>query len=185
MLGPMRSAPLPLHRIELRLRELAQLLDSMDPTPFHHKDLDPDAEEFIVGWARELPHKDDLELVVHLATRPDPDRAEGVEKAVCHYFSERAQVKDRELRLLLKRGRVSLAVGLVFLAACFAAGEMVGDGTGGSWTEFVKLGLHIAGWVAMWRPLEIFLYDWWPVRSDRQLMERLARMKVRLELPPA
>ena len=37
----------------------------------------------------------------------------------------------------------------------------------------------------MWRPLEIFLYDWWPVRSDQRLLERLARMQVRLELPVA
>ena len=35
----------------------------------------------------------------------------------------------------------------------------------------------------MWRPLEIFLYDWWPINSDRRLLERLARMTVRLNLP--
>ena len=45
----------PVHRIELRLREVAQLFNSMDPTPFHHKDLDPDAEEFIESWALEFP----------------------------------------------------------------------------------------------------------------------------------
>ena len=43
----MPSAAAPHHRIELHLRELGQLFNSMDPTPFHHKDLDPDAEEFI------------------------------------------------------------------------------------------------------------------------------------------
>ncbi|MBM3963286.1 MAG: hypothetical protein FJ306_15525 [Planctomycetes bacterium] len=42
-------------RIALRLRELAQLFDSFDPAPFHEKDLDRDAEEFIVSWAREFP----------------------------------------------------------------------------------------------------------------------------------
>jgi hypothetical protein len=44
--------------------------------------------------------------------------------------------------------------------------------------------LQIVGWVAMWRPLEIYLYDWWPVRADLRLLQRLARMKVRLQLPP-
>ena len=33
------------------------------------------------------------------------------------------------------------------------------------------------GWVAMWRPLEIFLYDWWPVRRLQVAYERLARMQ--------
>ena len=64
-------------------------------------------------------------------------------------------------------------------------GAMIGTGAGQSGREFAKLGLQIVGWVAMWRPLEIFLYDWWPVRNDRLLMDRLARMKVQLELPAA
>jgi hypothetical protein len=172
-------------QVEVRLRELAQLFNSMDPSPFSDRDLDAAAEEFIVGWASELPHKDDLELVIHLAMRPDPARAAATEEAVRHYFADRARVKERDLRLLMRRGRMSLAVGLLFLAGCFVSVEMIGEGSGESWREFVKLGLQIAGWVAMWRPLEIFLYDWWPVRSERLLMERLSRMRVRLELPPA
>lgn len=34
-------------QIELRLRELAQLFNSLDPSPFIERDLDSDAEEFI------------------------------------------------------------------------------------------------------------------------------------------
>jgi hypothetical protein len=37
----------------------------------------------------------------------------------------------------------------------------------------------IGGWVAMWRRLEIFLYDWWPIRSERKLFDRLSAMPVR------
>jgi len=44
-LSAMKTGAPPVHRIELRLREIEQLFNSMDPTPFHHKDLDPDAEE--------------------------------------------------------------------------------------------------------------------------------------------
>jgi hypothetical protein len=40
--------------------------------------------------------------------------------------------------------------------------------------------LVIGGWVAMWRPLEIFLYDWWPIRAERKLYERLSLMPVRV-----
>ena len=38
----------------------------------------------------------------------------------------------------------------------------------------------IAGWVALWRPLEIFLYDWWPIRAEARLQDRLAEMDVRV-----
>jgi len=170
------------NQVKVRLRELSQLFNSMDPSPFIDRDLDAAAEEFIVGWARELPHKGELELVIHLTTLPDSDRVDGTEEAVRHYFASRAEMKRRDLRLLLRRGRDSLIVGLVFLAGCFGVGEVVQRAHLGSWSEFGELGLHIVGWVAMWRPLEVFLYDWWPMRSDQSLLERLARMRVRIEL---
>jgi len=38
--------------------------------------------------------------------------------------------------------------------------------------------------VAMWRPLEIFLYDWWPIRADARLFARLSSMPVELVYQP-
>jgi len=172
-------------RIEMRLRELPQLFNLMDPSPFIDRDLDADAEEFIVGWARELPHRRDLDLVIHLAMAPEPDRAQGTEEAVRHYFAARAEVKRRELRLLLRRGRISLAIGLLFMAGCVALGQWGQRSLPEGWNNFTSLGLQIFGWVAMWRPLEIYLYDWWPIRSDVRLLERLARMRVSLKFPGA
>lgn len=166
-------------RIEVRLRELAQLFNSLDPSPFIDRDLDVEAERFIVSWARELPHHAPLELLVHLATDPG-ERGAGVEAAVNHYFASRAEMKHRDLRQLLRRGRESLAIGLLFLAVCFGLGVLARGYLPDTWNEFVELGLHIVGWVAMWRPLEIYLYDWWPIRADQRLFERMARMPVRL-----
>jgi hypothetical protein len=40
--------------------------------------------------------------------------------------------------------------------------------------------LHIGGWVAMWTPMEIFLYEWWPLLGERRLYERLGRMRIEL-----
>lgn len=176
---------MPSARIEVRLRELAQLFNSLDPSPFIDRDLDSDAEEFIVSWARELPHHGELELVIHLAVPPEPARAAGAEEAVHHYFASRADIKRRELRQLFRRGRASLLIGVAFLAACFGLGVLLRPLLPAGWNEFVELGLHIVGWVAMWRPLEIYLYDWWPVRNDQRLFERLARMPVRLQIAPA
>ena len=52
--------------IEVRVREVAQLFNSLDPSPFRERDLDTDAEDFIVSWARELPQNDELQIVIHL-----------------------------------------------------------------------------------------------------------------------
>jgi hypothetical protein len=52
--------------IEIRIEKIAQLFHSLDPFPYREKDLDDDVEEFIVGWARELPPDKPLRIIVHL-----------------------------------------------------------------------------------------------------------------------
>src|SRR5215470_20029614 len=52
--------------IEVHVGELKQLFDAIDPSPFRDRDLDPKAAEFIVGWAKDLPHDAQLALVVDL-----------------------------------------------------------------------------------------------------------------------
>jgi hypothetical protein len=168
--------------IQLRLRELPQLFNSMDPSPFHERDLDADAEEFIVSWAREHPKDHELELAIHLEVAPPPDRAAGVEEAIRHYFAERAAIKQREFRHLMRRGRVSLFVGLIFLAICVSLSELISRIGYSTAAQLIRESLLIGGWVAMWRPLEIYLYDWWPLRDERRLLERLARARVHVNV---
>jgi len=168
-------------RIEVRLRELAQLFNSMDPSPFIDRDLDAKAEEFIVSWAREHPTGHEFQLSIHLATAPEPDRAAGVEEAVRHYFKARADMKRSEFRQLMRVGRQSLLVGLLFLAGClFLAGMLAPKLDSATAADIVREGLTILGWVAMWRPLQVYLYDWWPLREEQRLFARLARLHVRL-----
>lgn len=169
--------------IKVQLREIAQLFNSMDPSPFHDRDLDADAEEFILSWAREVPPEHEVELVIHLETMPSPERAAGVELAVKHYFEHRAEMKQREYRQLLRHGRISLLVSLVFLATCLFLSELFAQFDEGTLARIVKEGFTIAGWVAMWKPLQVYLYDWWPVRSEVRIFQRLARMKVMLVVP--
>ena len=167
-------------RISLKLRELNQLFNSMDPSPFHDRDLDHDAEEFIVSSARESHGSKAFELVVHLGVPPETERAEETPAAVQHYFAARAELKRRDLRQLLRRGQTALIVGLVFLTACLLMSHAVTKMFPEPLSGLLHEGLLIVGWVAMWRPLEIFLYDWWPVRDEGNVLQRLAHMRVRL-----
>jgi hypothetical protein len=150
----------------------------MDPSPFHEKDLDDDAEEFIVGWAREFPHRDPISLVVHvnqLAPHGEPQHL--LETAVHNYFAYRAKLNRLEFRYLLKQGRTTLIIGLAFLAACMLTTQLLRYRVG-TLPIILREGLIIAGWVAMWRPMEIFLYEWWPLLRKGRLYEKLSRMRV-------
>src|SRR2546425_3231336 len=87
----------------------------------------------------------------------------------------------RRLRELFRVGRTSLAIGLVAVASAIALGDFLAAlMKGGRIGEIVRESLTIGGWVSMWRPLEIFLYDWWPIRSEARLSDRLAAMPVRI-----
>ncbi len=151
----------------------------MDPSPFHEKDLDDDAEEFIVGWAQEFPLHDPVSLLVHVnqfAAHLDTQHL--VETAVHNYFAYRAKLNRLEFRHLLKQGRTSLVIGLIFLGACLLASEVLPRQEPRSVWIIARESLTIAGWVAMWQPIRIFLYDWWPVLRLGHLYEKLSRMRV-------
>lgn len=169
--------------IEVRLRELRQLFNSMDPTPFHHQDLDPDAEEFIVSWALEHPAEGEIGLIIHLEQRPSESDAEArISEAIHNYFSYRAELVTRELRQLMQRGRVSLLIGLAFLGGCIVAADLLGHADKSPLVGIIRESLTIGGWVAMWRPLEIFLYDWWPLTTRRRTLAKLGTAPVKLEI---
>ena len=168
--------------IEVRVAELRQLFNAIDPSPFRERDLDPRAEEFIVEWARDLPRDAPLTLLVHLERACGPeDEATMLGDAIHGYFKQRALDSQRRLRELFRRGRISLVIALAFLSASLAVSDLVGSVSQSRFVEVFREGLLIVGWVAMWRPLEVFLYDWWPIRAEVRLFERLSTMPVRIE----
>ena len=170
--------------IHLQVERIEQLFNSLDPTPFVGRDLDPEAEDFITGWAEELPHKGTFCLKVTVVECPELESARvRLQQAVKSYYLSRAEAQRLQLRRLFRNGRWSLLVGVSFLISChllssylerqFAADSLLG---------VLAHGLVIAGWVAMWRTIQIFLYDWWPLQRKRKLYQRLAGASVVIEL---
>lgn len=177
------SLPESCHVIEVRVAELRQLFNAIDPSPFRERDLDPEAEEFIVEWGRDFPAGAPLALIVHLERAAgQAEEATLLRDAVHKFFAQRAAETRRKLRDLFRRGRISLVIALVFLAACVAIGDALAAYLAGTRLASVaREGFLIGGWVAMWRPLEVFLYDWWPIRAEARLFDRLSTMPVRIE----
>ncbi len=171
----------PTHTLELRVRALQQLFNSLDPTPFLNKDLDRACEVFIENWALSLPHDSHLHLTIHLEQWPAPDGAgELVAGAVHNHYQYKIGLVRGELRQLLRLGRLSLGVGLGFVVACLLLAETITSFFPGAGAKIAHESLTIIGWVAMWRPVQIFLYDWWPLKGRIKVFEnlRFARVSV-------
>ena len=151
----------------------------MDPSPFIEKDLDDKAEAFIVSWAQEFPANEQIRLRVHLEQWPtEGDPKELIRQAVHNHFAHLAELNRLEFKALMKQGRTSLLIGLCCLAISLVSSKMLPHAEAGTWASILRESLTIAGWVAMWRPMQIYLYDWWPLRRRGRLYQKLSRMPV-------
>lgn len=169
--------------IEIRLEDVSQLFETMDPFPFRDRDLAKEADAYIFDWASELPRDQPLEIVVHLPASVAQNAAvRSLQKSISNFFAYRSEAVGRELSDLLRVGRRTLMVGLAVLGTCLVAGQALSALVSSNGVaHFVEEGLIIVGWVALWRPLEIFLYDWWPIAQQRKLYGRLADASVRVK----
>jgi hypothetical protein len=171
--------------IEVSLRDLEQFFNTIDPSPFHEKDLDHDLEEFIVSWATEYQISEPIRLVVHLQMiLPDTDAHAVIERAMHNYFAYKTDLNLREFRNLLREGRISLVIGLSFLALCLSGAEVLA-GLEVPGTKVLQESLTICGWVAMWHPMETYLYRWWPLRREGRVFRKLSTIPVEVRYPNA
>lgn len=166
--------------IQLRAPSVSHLFHTLDPYPFRERDLDAGVEEYIVTWAGEFSRSHPISILIHLPPSPAGDDAtRHLGEAFRNYFAYRADMLGCDLRALFRTGRLSLVIGLTMLAACLLLGRLLREAIGpGDVSRIVQEGLIILGWVANWRPIEIVLYDWWPIAARRKLYRRLAQAKV-------
>lgn len=167
--------------VEMKVSHPAQMFNSLDPSPFRERDLDAEAASYLADALRELHGHSHVKLVIYVPAPCDDNTRQAIVDAIHNYFRYRVQTARLQLREVLRLGRASLLVGLSFLAACTALWLFVF--TGESLAErLLHEGALIMGWVAMWKPLEILLYDWWPVLRDARLYARLAELPVEVRI---
>lgn len=168
--------------LALNLPAHRQLFNTLDPSPLRERDMDPAVVEYIVEWAEDQPAHAELAMVVtvneQVATEHD---LELLRAALREEFRRRASSVRRRLGRLFRDGRVSLLIGMVFLALAIVISDVIGNLL--SYQRYVTLvqeTVVIGGWVALWHPINIFLYEWWPIRAEARLLDRLSQMDVSL-----
>lgn len=175
------TAPAPIHRLALRVREIAQLFNSMDPTPFLNKDLDPQANEFIESWASSHSLDSRFHLTIHIEQWPEQgDPTAMLTEAIHNHFIYQAERTRRRLHQVLKQGRMSMVIGLIFVSICLIVADFVSSLGQHEGYRIASESLTIVGWVAMWRPMQTFLYDWWPIQRKIRLYLKLGSAHVQV-----
>ena len=165
--------------VEMNISHPAQLFNSLDPSPFRERDLDAEAAAWLVDAIRELHGHRHVKIVVYLPGEADERTHMAVTDAIHNYFHYREIAARFNLRQVFRLGRISLLVGLVFLAVCTMLWRFAFTGDAAV-DRILGEGFLIIGWVAMWKPLEVLLYDWWPILRDIRLYRRIAVMPVEI-----
>lgn len=166
--------------IDIVLHSLLQLFDGRDPSPFKERDLDEDFSRYLILASREIGGHNPIKLVIKMQDHtPTYLKAIDIETAIFNYFSFEWDNSRNELAILLKQGRGALLMGLIFLAACYTGFYFIKEDSN-FFLGFFGESLHVLGWVAMWKPINLFLYEWWPIRDRMKLMSELKKIKVEI-----
>ncbi len=172
--------------IELVLRNVMQLFNSLDPSPFHEKELDPDAEEYIFNSVLDQAKKIPVKMAIYLPEESITDTTrESIVLGIHNHFIYKSSVSDRELRRLFERGRVVLVIAMCFLFGSLLARQALSTLDQGLLVRMAGEGLLIFGWVTLWEPAYIFIYGWWPIVQKRKIYDKITTMGIEvLPVPP-
>jgi hypothetical protein len=160
--------------IGIRVRDVSDLLVA-SPPPFKGAVLTPDAESYIVREAKQVPSQQPIHLVIESAKPLDVDSGQ----IIAAYFREAAEIESQNISELFRSGRKALLIGLLTLSLClFLAWYFTYHVTQRPMTRLIQESFVILGWVSMWKPIEIFLYEWLPLARRRRLFLRISSANV-------
>jgi hypothetical protein len=166
--------------IEVRLSELSQLFCSLEPSPFRAGTVATEAEEYFLQKAKELPKNQPVRIVIHLPANEATQRSPSdIAAAITSHFASRATDESKRIRELFRTGRGAGLIGFATLSTClFLAWHVTENLPARPITRILQESFVILGWVSIWKPLEMFLYEWLPPDRRRRLFRRLAAAEV-------
>lgn len=161
--------------VDVKLASIDRVFDNRDPAPFRERDLDPQLAEYLVDAAEDLASHERFRVIFWLEQPCAPGELEAPYRSFFAYELDRL---DRARRRQRRVGWITLAFALVSIVVLVSLAELVERVIAGSLGAGLKEGLLISGWVLMWRPIEVLVYDRIPWRRSRRVLRRLLEMPV-------
>lgn len=166
--------------IILELKDLGQLFIAPDTQFYGKRILSAGAEEYIIEEATMASSRGDIHLKLRLS-RNAAGREHEVISSIHQHFAHRKVKSKIQLKKVLQLGWRSLLIAIVFLAFLVALVLVIIRllPEGGLSVTFREI-LIILGWVALWRPADLLLYEWRPLKREVNLFSRLEQCKVEI-----
>ena len=165
----------------LHLDNLGQFFSVPEPDPFvPHARFDPGIDTIIGELKPKALIRQVRTTIVLPPNQIKPDAETQLREALVQYCRHRIRQNRQDLISLRWQGIKALQNGLIFLGTClllstlFENAEALQD-----WVRRLgSEGFLIAGWVSLWHPIEILLYEWWPFSRQIHMHESIMRMEI-------
>ena len=167
--------------IEVSVKSPHQLFDARDPAPFRDRDLDDDLVEYIVSTMREFSYKTAVKILIHLAERESNELPhEEIREAFQTYWTYQIELFERDLKSFFKRAQLFMLIGIFVLALCITLAQSINVPTSPGFLGVLREGIVIFGWVSLWKPIELLLFDWYPIFEKVRLYRKLLTTDVQI-----
>lgn len=160
--------------IEVRVKSPQQLFDVRDPSPFRERDLDDDFVEYILSATREFAFSTPLKVVIYVEEPESTELSQAsILEAIQSYLHYQIELQRKTLKQFVRRGQLFFLIGALILSACLITAQKLETLGQEGLISIFKEGLVIFGWVSMWKPIELILYDWYPLYEKLRLYKKL------------
>lgn len=168
--------------IEIGVKNSHQIFNERDPAPFRERDLDLQFVIYLVSSIEEFSLRTKMKIRILTSDKDDLkiENTLAIQEAIGTYFQYESKLAQAKLRKKLRTARYFFLIGLMALVICLSLAQfvMVSSISIPAISNVASVSLTIIGWVAMWHPIEALLYDWWPIREQRQYFDKIASLKV-------
>jgi hypothetical protein len=167
--------------IEVRVKTPYQLFDARDPAPFRERDLDDDFVKYITTAVREFSHKTAVRIVIHIVDVESKELPhEEVREAINSYWTYQIELFERDLKVFFKRAQLFMLIGMVVLILCITVAQSITVPNPPGLLGVLREGIVIFGWVSVWKPIELLLFDWYPIFENIRLYRKLLATEVKI-----
>lgn len=160
---------------------LETLFHPLDPTPYPEKALSQEFIEYLEEKIEEN-EKGALRLeIINTKLPTDIFSEEALERALRWGIEKVIQDSEQEIKKIMRIGRKEFAYASMITIFCIFLAVYAGMS---EWLDVLQpvfvSGTIVIGWVALWYPVEVLLFDWWPARERRLKFERLSQGEIHM-----
>lgn len=164
--------------ITLHVRRLEDIFFQSAILLFPKRLLNREIVQYIVEAADTIPEKTGIRLSIHVVEK-EHSREQEARKLIHKHFAYGSERTRSRVKSTLKLAFRSMLLGTVFLVIMLSvASAITAFSPESSLMSTIRELFVILGWVALWRPAELLLYEWRPYQKKAKLFRRLAESNI-------